>query len=280
MKNIIFLTACVLCLAAGLNAQKPKVDIAKKIADATPAALPQSPKDDRVGTDAQEANLKGKVKSIAESIIDYENGKKEKTLLKEEFYGEDGNLIRAVDYHDNGYPRGVSVYGYIDGTRVNRWGPVVYFDGEGVYTSGTEMVTMQIGRRSEAKDTRYDIKFTSKYDSQGRLIERTHISRSGEILTHTTYEYLPGNKRLEHDFAGDAKEEIARLMDVFDANGHIVETWYYDEDKKVNAIRTNTYEFDATGNWTVQKTFEKKTDKGKEVLKLLSISYRTITYYP
>src|SRR3982750_857770 len=235
MKNIIFFTACVLCLATAVIAQKPKADIAKKIATATPAALPQAPKDARVSTDAQEANLKGKVKSFAEYIIDYENGKTEKTLLKEEFYGEDGNLIRAVDYHENGYPRGVAVYGYIDGMRVNRWGPVVYFDGEGVATSGTEMVTMQIGPRSEAKDTRYDIRFTSKYDKDGRLIERTHISRSGEILTRTTYEYLPGNKRLEHNFADDSKNEIARLMEVLDANGHIVETWYYDEDKKVNS---------------------------------------------
>ena len=279
MKYLIFLTAFVLCLAAGVSAQKPKVDIAKKIADATPAALPQSPKDGRAGTDAREANLKGKVKSFAEYIIDHENGKTEKTLLKEEFYGEDGNLIRAVDYHDSGYPRGVAVYGYIDGMRVNRWGPVVYFDGEGVYTSGTEMVTMQIGPRSEAKDTRYDIKLTSKYDAEGRLIERTHISRSGEVLTRTTYEYLPGNKRLEHNFAGDSKSEIARLMEVFDTNGHVVETWYYDEDQKINQIRTSTYELDPTGNWTVQKMFEKTTVKGKEVLKPLSTSYRTINYY-
>jgi hypothetical protein len=83
----------------------------------------------------------------------------------------------------------------------------------------------------------------------------------------------------EHDFSGNAKEEIARLMDVFGANGHIVETWYYDEDQKVNAIRANTYEFDATGNWTVQKSFEKQRVKGEEVLKPISTSFRTIIYY-
>jgi hypothetical protein len=280
MKIFIFHIACVLCLATAVIAQKPKVDIAKRIADSTPAALPQSPKDDRIGTDAQEANLKGNVKSISEYIIDFENGKTEKTLLKEEFYGEDGNLVRAVDYHDSGYPRGVAVYGYIDGKRVNRWGPVVYYDGEGVATSGTELTTLiNNPPTANRKDKRYDLRFASKYDSSGRLIERTHYSNAGEILTRTTYEYLPGNKRLEHSFA-DGKQEIARLMDVFDANGHTIETWYYDEDNKVNSIRTSTYEFDATGNWTEQKMFEKSTVNGKELLKPLSISYRKIIYYP
>ena len=52
---------------------------------------------------------------------------------------EDGNLVRSVAYNDQGYPRGVGVYGYIDGMRVNRWGPVVYFDGEGVYATSTEL---------------------------------------------------------------------------------------------------------------------------------------------
>jgi hypothetical protein len=58
-------------------------------------------------------------------------------------------------------------------------------------------------------------------------------SRSGEILTRTTYEYLPSSsKRREYDFSGNAKEEIARLVEVFDANAHIVETWYYDGTKR------------------------------------------------
>ena len=269
----------MLCLAASVFAQKPKVDIAKKIADATPAALPQSPKDARASTDAQEAGLKGKVKSITEYIIDHENGRKDRVLFKEEFYGEDGNLIRAVDYHDSGYPRGVAVYGYVDGMRVNKWGPVVYFDGEGVNTSGTEMITMAVGPKSEAKDLRYDIKFTSKYDDRNRLIERTHFSRSGEVLTRTIYEYQPGNKRLSRHMAA-GPEEMARTTEVFDPNGHLIETWFYDEDKKVSEIRSNTYEFDSTGNWTVQKTMMKSTENGKETAKPSSTSFRLIVYYP
>jgi hypothetical protein len=104
-------------------------------------------------------------------------------------------------------------------------------------------------------------------------------SGSGEILTRTTYEYLPGNKRLEHNFSGNAKEEIARLMEVFDAKGNVIETWYYNDDKKVSQIRTSTYQFDARGNWIVQKMFEKTNVNGKEVLKPISTSYRTIDYY-
>lgn len=282
MKNFFLLTVCVLTFAVSTTAQAPKtkIDLAKKIADATPPVLPQSPKDARPRSDAQDANLKGRVKSIATHVIDYENGKTSRVLSSEEFYGEDGSLVRAVDYHEDGYPRGVSVYGYIDGARVSRWGPVVYFDGEGYASTGTELTTLYNNPPTTSpKDKRYDVRFLYKYDPSGRLAEETHFSNAGEVLTRTVYEYEKADRRLQREFA-EGKQELARLTEILDPAGNVLEIWYYDEDKKVSEIRTNTYEFDPQGNWTVKKTFEKQTVKGKPFLKPLSISYRTITYYP
>jgi hypothetical protein len=282
MKNLLLLAACVLTLAAAATAQpkRSKIDIGKKIADATPAALPQIPKDRRPRSDAQDSNLKGKVKSIATYIIDYENGKTARALSSEEFYGEDGNLVRAVDYHDDGYPRGVSAYGYIDGARVSRWRPVVYFDGEGYASTGTELVTLYNNPPSASpKDKRYDVRFLYKYDRDGRLSEETHFSNAGEVLTRTVHEYEKPDRRLIREFA-DGKQELARLTEILDPAGNVIEIWYHDEDKKPSEIRANTYEFDPQGNWIVKKTFEKQPVEGKPAPKPLSISYRTISYYP
>ena len=69
MKILLILTSIAVVFVSTVTAQKPKVDIAKKIAAATPAALPQAPKGSRPRSDAQYANLRGKVKSIAEYTI-------------------------------------------------------------------------------------------------------------------------------------------------------------------------------------------------------------------
>ena len=280
MKILLILTSIAVVFVSTVTAQKPKVDIAKKIAAATPAALPQAPKGSRPRSDAQYANLRGKVKSIAEYTIELENGKTEKTLTTEEFYDEDGNLVRAVDYNDQGYPRGVGVYGYIDGMRVNRWGPVVYFDGEGVYATSTELQTIiNNPPTTNKKDRRYDLRFTYKYDEKGRIIEESHFSNAGELLTLTKYEYKGDESRLAKHFA-DGPGEIARTMEIYDKEGNVTEEWFYDEDQKLSEIRPNTYEFDPQGNWIVKKSFLKETVQGKSQLKPTMISYRKITYYP
>jgi hypothetical protein len=277
MKNFLLLTACVLCLAAAVTAQKPKVDIAKKIADATPAELPQSPKDERLLSDAQIANLKGRVRSVAEYDVD---GAK-KTISKEEFYGEDGSLIRSVDY-DRGYPRSVGVYGYIDGMRVSRFGDVAYSEGEKPASGGIDIfVKMDDNLKDPGaqKDTRYNMRYLYRFDPAGRLIEEQHLANTGEIWTRTTYTYTAPDRRLMQDFGNNGKDVWSRTMQIFDAQGNVLEEWLYDEHQKVAEIRAFTYTFDAAGNWTVRKSFGKIKVRGKQVLKPGWTSYRTITYF-
>src|SRR3982750_1045054 len=95
MKNLIILTVWMLCLGAGLNAQKPKADFSKTIADSTPAALPQSPKEARAGSDALDMAFKGKVKKVTYIHESADQAYPRQMLVREEFYGEDGNRGRS-----------------------------------------------------------------------------------------------------------------------------------------------------------------------------------------
>ena len=105
MKKIVFLSLCLLALTAYARAQKPAVDAARQIADATPAALPQSPRASGARSDLHKDNLKGKVKSVAVYNIDHGRPQPDKYIVSEEFYNEDGDRVRGVYYNDNSEPR-------------------------------------------------------------------------------------------------------------------------------------------------------------------------------
>lgn len=128
MKNLLLLFASAFLFALPALAQKtPKLDFGKKITDATPPPLAQSPAEKRAGTDVRDEGLKGKVKRVIEHTQDA--GSRKRIIDEENFYDETGNLTKTVHY-DEGYPQFVTVWGYVDGMRVNRSGDIAYAPGE------------------------------------------------------------------------------------------------------------------------------------------------------
>jgi hypothetical protein len=109
-------------------------------------------------------------------------------------------------------------------------------------------------------------------------LEIALFDNSGEHTDRTTYTYSAG-RREERNFWGDG-EEYNHKAYLLDAAGNIIEESAFNEKDVVDSRTVYKYEFDATGNWTVKRAFEKKTVRAKAVLKPLSITYRTITYYP
>src|SRR3954454_7877754 len=94
LRIIALFLMLISCCFAVAGQKKPKVDLAKKISEATPQSLPQSPRGDREKTDADDNNLKGKVKSV----VQYSLGKKgDREIESEEYYNEGGDLVREVD---------------------------------------------------------------------------------------------------------------------------------------------------------------------------------------
>ena len=256
------------------SAQKvKKVDIPKKIAEATPPELPQSPVEPRVSTDAKDEGLKGKVKSV----VDYSLEAGKRSIGEENYYNSDGNLIRSISY-DEGFPESVTVYGFVNGMRVSRSGDVKYKSGEKPPPKGMS-ITMNLNNDLPGvkRDERYDARYERKYDAENRLIELRRLGNNGKLWSLQTNTYS-GNMRTWREFWEDG-QEVSKSDYFSNEQGNTVKENSYGGDNDVTT-HVMTYKFDAQGNWIVKMTFKEMKTKGKMVRKLLWTSYRTIIYYP
>jgi hypothetical protein len=271
------------CTAAISQPAKYDADSARRIAKATPTSLPQSPAESRLTTDAQNSQLKGKVKVVTYRHTDEaERGYPKKMLVLEEFYGEDGNLLRVVQWDDL-RPYAVSVYGYLDGMRVSRTGMVEYAEGERKKVEGCIPLVETLPAKDAAEqkgDERYHLRETYKYDASGRIAESATLNNLGQLVTRTTYTYEEPNRRVLLFWAGGV-EPLAKTVEILDpATGVVIEERLYDEDKKqVNAVRWYSYTFDDRGSWIVKKTTESRLFADDTRKKPVETTHRTITYY-
>jgi hypothetical protein len=260
-----------------VQAQKtPKIDFAKKIEESTPSALPQSPVAQKLKSDAQDNNLKGKVKSVIEDV--QYTGKRSRERNSEVYYNESGNYLKSVSYTD-GYPDSVIVWGYIDGKRVSKSNDINYAKGERPPSEGITMRAEDNLKNPNApKDTRYSIRYEYRYNENGQLVETWIYLNNGELWSRDVNNYK-GNQREELNYGQDGSE-WSQTVKILDKDGNEIEENLMDEHGKVGDKTTYTYEYDAKGNWIVQKAFENQKVKGKWIPKLWHITYRTITYYP
>jgi hypothetical protein len=271
MKKLPLLLLCIVGLStASVIAQKaPKVDFAKKIADATPEALPQSPiESGRPSSDAKDDGLKGNVKSVLSYFLDEP---KKKTPDSEAYYDEAGNETKHVSY-DEGYPVVVIVYGYVDGMRVLRSGDVTYAEGE--RPESTTIIVKMAPAAGPTADPRYESRIARKYDDQNRLVELIRMNNSGQIWQRQNYSYA-GNKRTQItlDRLG---QEFSYTVDTLDSHGNPVESVSGREDPyKI----VNKYTYDTRGNWTSMAVYEEVAVRGRKTQKHRWTTVRTITYY-
>ena len=248
---------------------------AVKIEEATPAPLPQEPVAPKLKTDAQDENLKGKVKTILED--NQEGLKGTRRRLSEEYYNEAGNLVKKLTF-DAGYPMEVEVWGYIDGNRVNTSNYIEYDDDQRPPRMAITAVTESTKAANLPRDTRYTDKFTYQYDEQGRLAEKKSFGNNGSLWSRQAFSYKDNVREISrYGFDG---ARWSHTFEVLDAGGNVVEEYSLNAKGVKEDINTFAYEFDAQGNWIVQKAFEKKIVRGKPVTRPLWTSYRTITYYP
>ena len=179
MKQLVILILCLATLAAGAAGQN--VDIKQLIVKWTPEALPQSPQEKRAGTDALDMGLRGKVKKVTYHHESPDQAYPQRMLIREEFYGEDGNFTRMIEW-DNVWPYRITVYGYIDGMRVNRGKTIDYADGVKPLLSGCIPLTIEKPKDDGLpKDERYDHRSIYKYDASGRLIEEQYLGNNGKV---------------------------------------------------------------------------------------------------
>jgi antitoxin component YwqK of YwqJK toxin-antitoxin module len=273
--SLIFLTL-LLSATFTIAQKKPKVDLAKKIADVTPQLLPQSPVAEKLKSDAQDRKLKGKVKSVIEDNL--ENGKRKRH--SEEYYNENGNLIKEISF-DEGYPISVTVWGYIDGNRVNVSNSIKYEESERPAPRDL-MIMVSPGDNklnpNSLKDRRYDMRYVYKYDEKGRLIEEWKYQNNGEVWGNKVYKYA--DNKIEELYYGQDGSQWSQTFSFLDKSGNVIERHLMSADGKVGDYQIFKYKFDTQGNIIVENAFERKVVKGKTVLQPLWTIYRTITYYP
>ncbi len=248
--------------------------IRKKIDEAMPAPLPQSPTNDLKGSDAMEAELSGKVKTVIEESEDLSGTWTISTRKRnsEQEFNEQGNLIRKVSYDYRGNPFEIQVYGYIDGDRVEAFKTIQY-----EYNPPPPMMA-PAGAAKVKRDMRYGSKYKYKEDDQHRVIERLAYHNDGNLWQKMVINYK--DKQKEILFYDQAGKLYGRYVRILDQKGNSIEYFSYDEKSgKINYHSRDRHEFDEKGNW-IKRISEDVTEKdGKEIVKPSSVTYRKITYY-
>jgi hypothetical protein len=270
-----------------LLSRKEIIDL--KIKEAEPKPLPQSPSIEKFTSDAQDQNLKGKVKTVTE---DYqETLKSQRELYFETQFNEQGNLTRETTYNF-GYPDRIKVWGYIEGNRVcqeketkitsdevlsQRMRPKGTFMIDEAPMEPPPVMTAAANSKPLPRDERYDTKFTYKYNTENKLIEKTEYSNDGQAYNIRNFTYI-GNRRetLSANLFINSKN---RSVEIYDKNGDVIESSEFDDKGKLELKTTYKYELDLKGNWIVQRSFDNVKVKGRLILKPSSISYRKIVYY-
>lgn len=257
-----------------------KAVIAKWLEKATPAPLPQSPAPNRPTSDARQEGLKGKVKAVIESdeYLDDSEGPGGVKTQSEDEYDQTGTLVKRVLYY-GGVPDQVSVYGYIDGKRVVKEGPMRSDD---LHVPGTVLGIAPDAKTGPKKpgDDRYSSSFEYKFDTQGRLIEETVRDNRGELSRKTVYMY-DGNKVSETTTDKDGKVTW-KIQKVYNDKGDPAETIYLSTSDAYPEDETHSYTylaFDAQGNWTKRESKGKTPRYGGGANVLHYIENRTISYF-
>lgn len=278
MKSIIIFTCFLLLLPTVTFGQaKLSEKISKRIADATPKSLPQSPVAPKLTSDAEDQNLKGKVMTV---IKENEDLSQSSTVQGRHFksitdFDENGNRVKAVYFSDNGNPYAVSVFGYLDGARVSSHNTI--YEDSGIFSGGAPLG--EGPTVSPSPDPRYSYKYAYKYIGR-KLSEMQLYLSTGEMVMRHVYIYM-GNRMEELAYDSDGKLN-QKYITVFNPKGDEVE-WHAiavinlpRPDRKY-FIKTET--FDKEGNWTKRTFFKATTETGKETHVPERIEYRQIKYY-
>ena len=246
---------------------------AENAAKAEPSPLPQAPVSSRVSSDAADKGLRGPVKSVlteSQSLSGTGSGQTRKRNSLET-YNKQGNMVREELYDGRGNQSVITVFGYIDGSRVStsKWISHEY--------DPPPPVGIGPAPRSEMKrsDSRYQNRFEFKYDNKKRLIEKTYFHNNGEPGPRDVYKYT--DKQREELFYSADGSLRQRYLYTLDDKGNEIEKSIFERDGTVRSRISFVYEFDSRGNWIKRTASEIVTKDGREERKPQNVYYRTVT---
>ena len=184
MKKITIIVLFSMMFSSFGLAQSKLTDEQKKlIEDNTPTALPQSPVAPKLTTDAEDENLRGKVKTVVVED-EYLTGSLAYQGRHYNFifdYNERGNRIKRVYFSSQNLPVEVTVFGYIDGMRVLKSETIQY---------GQSLVTTKLDKEDNQNATKPDLRYDSKLEykyADGKLVEAKWLGNDGSLLSAFIY---------------------------------------------------------------------------------------------
>jgi hypothetical protein len=248
-----------------------KVEAAK----AEPSPLPQKPVAKRGGTDAMDEALQGKVKTVLRESQDLSGTWSVQTRKRNsmDYYDERGNLTKTEFYDYKGNLSSITVFGYLDGSRVSNSRSISH-----EYNPPPIMIAEAPGEVTPKYDPRYSSKFEFKYDDQKRLVEKTYINNAGKVSIRYVYKYS-GRQREEWVYSADGSLN-QHYLSVLDEKGNRIEWTVFEvRDGAVKSKHSYVYEFDAKGNWIKRTSSKWVTKDERSYYDPTDVSYRTITYY-
>lgn len=255
--------------------------IAQRLAEATPAPLPQTPAVKRVRSDAADELLRGPVKSVVETTEDLDGTGSSVGVnhTHDYFYDGAGYLLKTISYDYRGNPRDVTVYGFIDGKRVLKRGNFLTYE----YDPPPMMAPPGSAPATPAgkpADPRYDSSIQYKYDAAKRLIEEVRFNNRGEAGYRSTSVYAGANVT-ESSFDQQGKLTF-KTLSFYDSKGQLTQKTYFSMSASSPADSVYNYEtlaVDRYGNWTKRKVRGKSAQYGGGTKDLYYFEYRTISYY-
>ena len=255
-------------------------EITEEALKTAPGPLPQTPEAPRAGSDASDKGLHGPVKSV----------RTETQFLSEtqltmdgprswvDTYNEKGNKVRSETFDFNNNLIQITVYGYLDGSRVSASKHIPRADGPrpGIGTGLGIGPGRSLSSNKKKEDPRYSRRYEFKYDDKKRLIEHTDFSSNGDILWRRVFKY-EGNQK-EELFYPENRSLTQPTLNVLDDKGNEIERTVFAANGKARSKVSFTYEFDSHGNWTKQTRSWTVFDERLRQLEPSSL-LRTITYY-
>jgi hypothetical protein len=223
--------------------------------------------------DLQKAQLKGKVKSIAES---YNKDSKDTTDFKTYYeYNMDGNLVEKKLYNNGSLLYNADFIYNDKGKLIEK--------NTFVADSIQEKIIYNLdggGNIAGSIDTNFKlhtiIKSEYLYDSKNDLIEADAWNSPDSLKsTHTfknQYKYDDKNNVIEEEHFDIKGAPEEKLTSVYDNDGNLISIEIYSPSANPTTQKfTYKYEFDKTRNWISQSIFSNDT--------LLRIKKRDIEYY-
>lgn len=261
-----------------LSEEQIQLALRKKIESAAPAPLPQEPVAPKLKSDAEDEGLKGRIKLIETEDQDSSGTWTVQTrkLSNIEYYDQRGNLTKRESWDYQGNPFEITVYGYLDGTRVSKNGTVQY-----EYNPPAPMALPPPPGQSTStsqRDTRYSFKHTYKYDNQGRLSERALFTNDGKLWQRivSTYE----KRQTQILYYSETGKLNSKYVEKLDEQGLVIEKEDWDVTTgKLSERYAYQYEVDSRGNWTKRITLKWTTKDGQSSFVPFYTTWRKIIYY-